>query len=89
MLYLDKNDLTGDTGDICVDGVGPENLSSFITDCNAVICPSLCCECCPDDDPRCNDGELMVSFDSGYVRNQYIFSEDLTFDISIVSNSSD
>jgi hypothetical protein len=86
MLYLEKNDLTGDTGDICVDGVGPENLQSFITDCDEVAC--LCCECCSDDNPTCNDGELMVSFESGYVRNQYIFSEDLIFDINIVPDTS-
>ena len=83
MLYLDKNSLTGDAHDICE--IGADSLENFVTDCEEVTC--TCCEyCCYDDDDECNQMELMVSFDDGYDRDQYIFEENLVFDISIVSD---
>ena len=76
MVFLDKNDFTGQVGEICQNL--PSSLNSLVTDCDEVTCP--CCKfCCRDSDSRCNEDSVKVISDSRYLRDHAVFSEDGTF----------
>lgn len=84
MLLLDNNTITGSTTNAC----GLRQLQVFITDCGGddpeVDCESDCCfECCADDEPECNNGELFAQIDpnweDSFERKDYTFSDDLWF----------
>lgn len=77
VLMADKNDLTHGFAAICEDG--SDKLVFFSGDCDSEVnCP--CCEmCCSDDDPNCNSAGVIPNLDDTYVRDQYVFSEDLVF----------
>lgn len=80
IVTLDQNDLTGDDGAICGNNK-PENFNYFVGDCDEFTC-DCCTKCCSDNNPNCNNLEMAINFDSGYERDQYVFSEDLLFDIA-------
>ena len=89
MLLLDNNTITGDTAPAC----GLKNLQVFVADCGGaapeVDCP-CCSECCQDDGPICNDGDLLARFDpiweDAYQREDYQFADDLWF-VPVASSS--
>lgn len=84
MITLDKNRLTGDVGFCGANGLAALQFST--ADCTSEVTCDCCKICCVDHDSRCNTAEWQVSFDTGYVRDQFVFSEDLVFDISGGSN---
>lgn len=77
MFVIDGNDLTGDDSAICGDNQ-PSSLAYMVGDCDELTC-ACCTKCCYSNAPDCNRMELSSNIDGGYVRDQYVFSEDLKF----------
>ena len=71
ILLLEKNDLEGDVEVFCSVN-HTEALTWFGADCAEVTC-SCCNICCVDSDHNCNSVELVVSFQSGYHREEFSF----------------
>jgi hypothetical protein len=77
LFFLDTNRMGGDATSVCrVDG--PD---VFMTaDCKDPEVDCSCCDvCCRDGESNCNAAEVMANVDDGYVRDQFVFSDNLVF----------
>jgi hypothetical protein len=89
MLSLQRNDLVGN-GDGTVNPVCDqvEMPPYFVADCKVPEVNCECCSgCCSDDDPSCFALTSSPSFDGGFNRTHYVFSENLKFTLSTSSPS--
>jgi hypothetical protein len=85
MLSLQRNDLVDST-----DGTNPvcdevEVPKYYAADCSSELSCGCCSACCSDDDPSCQALSLSPSFDGGYDRTHYVFSENLKFSLNTQS----
>lgn len=76
---LDNNRIEGDDSAICNNPSGPQYIAYMVADCNEITC-DCCTLCCSN--PTCNNADLVANLDDSYTRNQYVFSEDVVFDLS-------
>lgn len=89
MFLADDNNLTGGAEHICA-SVNMGNLEAFATDCPAKLDCDCCQQYCCSNKQNCYDtSDLVANFDldwvqsvsvdSGYDRDEYVFSENLIF----------
>jgi hypothetical protein len=77
MLMIDQNEISGSDAAVCGDNK-PSKLASFIATCDSMQC-DCCTKCCSSNDDSCNTLALQVNSDDKFMRNHYVFSEDLVF----------
>lgn len=85
IITLDRNGFEGTDDAICGDNK-PVDLNYFIGDCYGMTC-NCCNKCCNENDYNCNNLEMSSNLDGTYERTQYVFSENLIFDIVNASDS--